>query len=152
MRDDNLTFSALDYFSTLSRARDTFLLNFGADYRRFEDLVNVLHSCWARLGAQRDAQRRSHAGLLLFSNILSRHTVLGFQALSSYQSFLAWLSLRPGLEALLILAKFVDDPDNARIWREREKDRGAYRKAFEGKALTPESLADGEAFRSVLRR
>src|SRR5438876_5102097 len=152
MRDDNLTFSALDYFSTLSRARDTFLLNFGADYRRFEDLVNVLHSCWARLGTQRDAQRRSHAGLLLFSNILSRHTVLGFQALSSYQSFLAWLSLRPGLEALLILGKFADDPANARIWRERERNRDAYQKAFQGKALTPKGLRDAEAFRQVLTR
>ncbi len=152
MRDANLAFSAPDYFATISRARHTFLLNFAADYRRFEELVNALHSCWAGLGKQRGADGRSHAGLLPFSNILSRHTVLGFQALLSYQSFLAWLSFRPGLEALLILGRLGDDPDNARIWRERNTNRDAYMKAFQGRALTPTSLKDGEVFRAVLTR
>jgi len=149
---DQLPFNALDYFATLSRARDTFLLNFGGDYRRFQSLVNTLHGCWARLGTQRDGTGHSHAGLVLFSNILMRHAVLGFQALASYQSFLAWLSVRPGLEALLIVGKFVDSRENARIWRERETDRDAYQRAFQGKALTPKSLEDGEVLRLVLTR
>ncbi len=98
----------LDYIATQVRNRETFLLNFGRDFRIFDSSLTALRSIWARLGNERDASGRSHVGLLPFVNILVRHSFFGFQHIASYQSFLAWLTFRPGLEALLILGKWVD--------------------------------------------
>lgn len=69
------------------------------------------------------------------AGILVRHCMFGFQQLVSYQSFLAWLALRPGLEALLILGKWVDDPRNAKLWKEWDKNPGKYRRTYSGEAL-----------------
>jgi len=90
--------------------------------------------------------------LLPFSNILVRHSVFGFEHLASYQSFLAWLTFRPGLEALLIIGKFVDDSANAAIWKNKEFDFKSYNKAFSGGALESKSLPRSQDFRHVLSR
>ena len=106
----------LDYASKQVRNRETFLLNYGNDFGVFDYIIKALFSNWSRLGKGKDKNGHSHAGLLLFSNILTRHAIFGFQHIASYQSFLAWLTFRPGLEAFLILGKFVEDPKNAKIW------------------------------------
>jgi hypothetical protein len=90
--------------------------------------------------------------LLPFSNILVRHVIFGFEHLSCYQSFPAWLTFRPGLEALLMIGKLVDDPANAKIWLDREVDFKAYRDAFWGKALGSKSLVRSAELRQVLTR
>lgn len=154
MTDDGVRFDfhALDFFATVQRARDTFLLNYGQDFRRFESLANLLHGCWKEFGRTRDAQGRSHAGLLVLAQVLQRHAVLGFQALVSYQSFLTWLTFRPGLEAFLFIGKWVDDPRTASIWSDRATDRKTYRAVFEGDGLRSKSIREFGAFRSVLTR
>jgi len=43
---------------------------------------------------------------------------------------LAWLTFRPGLEALLMTGKFVDVPANADVWKNREADWKAYQEVF----------------------
>lgn len=140
----------LGYAAIQVRNRETFLLNFGNDFRTFEFLLDTLRSVWARLGKERDNHGRSHAGLLVFANVLARHAMFGFQHIASYQSFLAWLTFRPGLEALLILGKLVDDPVNAHIWKQRHTDRNAYQKTFSGQALVSRSLPRSADFREVL--
>jgi hypothetical protein len=142
----------LTYLATQVTNRQVFFLNFASDFRVFETLLGALRSAWSRLGSERDSSGRSHAGLLPFANILVRHTLVGFQHITSYQSFLAWLTFRPGLEALLMIGKFVDDPVNARIWKNRETDSKAYRNTFQGSALESKSLTNSADFRQVLRR
>lgn len=115
---DNMKPDLLGYASTQVKNRETFLLNYGNDFSEFDFLISSLVSIWSRLGKEKDKIGRSHASLLLFSNILTRHVIFGFQHIASYQSFLAWLTFRPGLEAFLILGKFVDNPSNAEIWKE----------------------------------
>jgi hypothetical protein len=95
---------------------------------------------------------RSHVGLLPFVNLLIRHSIFGFQHLAYYQSFLSWLTFRPGLEAFLILGKFVDNPNNAEIWKNKEADLKAYRKVFEGKNLISKTIPKGSDFQQVLSR
>src|SRR5713101_2694800 len=102
----------LRYAATQVRNRETFLLNFGSDFRTFESLLDAFRFVWARVGKERDTTGQSHAGLLVFTNILTRHAIFGFHHIASYQSFLAWLTFRPGLEAFLILGKFADNPIN----------------------------------------
>jgi hypothetical protein len=81
-----------------------------------------------------------------------RHILVGFQHISSYQSFLAWLTFRPGLEALLMIGKFVDDPAKAAVWKNRQGDWTLYQKTFSGGALESNSLPQSAAFRQVLGR
>jgi hypothetical protein len=142
----------LTYLATQVTNREVFFLNFGSDFRAFEILLRDLRSAWSRLGSERDLSGRSHVGLLPFANILVRHTLIGFQHITSYQSFLAWLTFRPGLEALLMIGKFLDDPANAKIWKDRQTDRKAYRNTFEGSALESHSLTNSADFRRVLSR
>jgi len=142
----------LEYAATQVKNRETFLLNYGKDFRTFSYQLGALQDVWSRIGVEKDLQGRSHAGLLLFCSILIRHAILGFQHIATYQSFLAWLTFRPGLEALLILGKFVDNPDNAKIWRDRLVASKAYQKAFSGKSLISKSLPKSSDFREVLTR
>ncbi len=140
----------LSYLATQIGNRQIFLLNFADDFRTFDALFSALRAAWARLGSERDSSGGSHVGLLPFANILARHMLVGFQHLSFYQSFLAWLTLRPGLEALLMIGKFVDDPANAGIWKNRQADWKLYQKTFSGAALESTSLPQSTAFRQVL--
>jgi hypothetical protein len=142
----------LDYVATQVRNRETFLLNYGPDFHTFDSLLSALRSAWARLGSERDISGQSQAGLLPFVNILVRHSIFGFQHIASYQSFLAWLTFRPGLEALLMLGKLLDDPTNADIWRNRKADPDPYKRTFSSRALVSKSLPRSEDFQQVLKR
>jgi len=141
-----------DYYSIQIRNREAFEKNFASDIAVFKALLSRLREVWARVGVTRGVSGQSHVGLLPFSNLLLRHVIFGFENLSCYQSFLAWLTFRPGLEALLMIGKFVDDPANAKIWLEREIDPKAYRQAFWGNALESKSLPRSAEFRQVLTR
>src|SRR5207245_1570391 len=112
------------------RNREVFLLNYAVDFRRFDLLISELQDVWFRVTRERGPEGASHVGLILPSGILVRHCMLAFQQLVSYQSFLAWLAFRPGIEALLVVGKWVDDPKSARIWKERDANRALYTKTF----------------------
>lgn len=142
----------LGYAAIAARNREAFLLNYSGYFGIFERLLNDLASVWARLGKERDTLGRSHAGLVPFINILVRHFTFGFQHIVSYQSFLAWLTFRPGLEAFLILGKFIDDPINAKVWNERNTNKSAYKKAFTGSALISKAIVKSNNFQKVLTR
>jgi hypothetical protein len=139
-----------DYYSVQTKNRAVFQKNFVSDIAVFKVLLSRLQEIWGRVGTVRGLTGQSHVGLLPFSNLLVRHLVFGFEHLSSYQSFLGWLTFRPGLEALLIIGKFVDDVANAKTWREREVNPRAYRQEFSGSALESKSLPRSADFRQVL--
>ncbi len=142
----------LEYAGVLFRNREIFLLNYATDFRRFDLLISELQDVWLRIARVRDTEGASHVGLVLPSGILIRHCMLAFQQLVSYQSFLAWLSFRPGLEALLVAGKWVDEPSTARIWKERDADRALYIKTFSGEGLISTSIERSRDFRRVLSR
>jgi hypothetical protein len=136
--------------------RHTFKLNFADDIAAFDTLFAQLRLAWSLLGAKRDSKGASHTGLLLFSNILIRHTVFGFENLACYQSSLARTTYRAGLEAFLIIGKFLDDPGSAQIWLNRtssqKQDKKAYAKLFNGQALESKAIPRSVALRQVLGR
>ena len=147
-----MKYDLLEYAATQVRNRETFLLNYGKDFGVFSSQLSALLGVWSRIGVEKDLKGQSHAPLLLFFNILRRHAIFGFQHIATYQSFVAWLTFRPGLEALLVLGKFVDNPANAKIWSDRVVDRDAYQKVFWGKSLISKSLPRSSDFRKVLTR
>ncbi len=143
----------IKYISTVNSNFNIFLKNYQDTYLpNFNIIIRSLESIWGRIGKEKDLSGHSHVGLLPFVNLLIRHSIYGFQHIASYQSFLCWLSFRPGLESLLILGKFVDDPNNANIWRNREADPEAYRQTFEGKKLISKMLPRSADFQQVLKR
>jgi hypothetical protein len=143
-----------DYLRIKNANKKGFEQSYSVDLQSFEILLTKLNAMWERLGTTRDAAGRSHVGLLHFANLLQRHSVLGFENIASYQSYLMWPNFRPGLEAFLIIGKVVDDPANAKIWLNRASSNPAHRKAytaaFSGPRLSPKSLSHGNDFREVL--
>src|SRR5580704_2983186 len=119
-----------DYQSAKDSNRKGFEQNYSADVQFFEAANAKLSSIWERLGRTRDKAGHSHAGLLHFANILRRHSLLGFENIATYQSYLMWSNFRAGLEALLIVGKFVDDPANSTIWLNRSSSRTADKNAY----------------------
>jgi hypothetical protein len=101
---------------------------------------------------RRDRNGKAHVSLVPFLLLLQRQAHTAFDVLSADQSYQAWLLLRPGIEAALIIGKWVDDPQNANIWQNRDKDPGAYQKAYTGKALQSAALPSSERIQAVLRR
>ena len=142
----------LEYAADVVRNRETFLLNFPNDFRAFDFMIGGLREVWSRVGVERDRDGHFHTGLLPLVNLLVRHSIFGFQHMAAYQSFLAWLTFRPGLEAFLMLGKWVDDPANAEIWRNRHTDRNAYTRTFSGRGLVSAALPRSEDLRAVLSR
>ncbi len=144
--------SSLEYAARVYQNRQVFLINFGHDYRLFDLLLQRLQSMWIRVARERDSQGHSHLGLLMPATILENHLLLGFDHLTCYQSFLAWPAFRPGLEALLFIGKWVDDPSVVEIWKDRRNHLDEYRRLFSGRGLISQSLPHSAEFRAVLNR
>jgi hypothetical protein len=145
-----------DYQSAKDANKKGFEQNYNGDVQFFEAANTKLSTIWERLGTTRDKTGHSHAGLLHFANILRRHCVLGFENIATYQSYLMWSNFRAGLEALLIIGKFVDAPANAKIWLNRSSnqaaDKKAYSNTFSGQGLRSKSLSRSGDLRDVLTR
>ena len=145
-----------DYQHVKDANRKCFEQNYSDDLHYFEAALTTLRSIWERLGTTRDKTGRSQVGLLPFANILRRHCILGFENLATYQSYLMWSNFRAGLEAFLIIGKFVDDPANAKIWLNRNSnqaaDKKAYSDTFSGQGLRSKSFSRSSDLRDVLTR
>jgi hypothetical protein len=145
-----------EYLHAKDVNRRSFEQNNSADVQFFDAANARWGSIWARLGTTRDKAGQSHVGLLHFANTLRRHCILGFENIATYQSYLMWSNFRAGLEALLIVGKFVDDPANSRIWSNRNSnqtaDKKAYSATFSGQGLRSSSLSRSRDLRDVLTR
>jgi hypothetical protein len=140
------------YRATLALNREVFLIAqrdfvkvFSAADENFGELFEVL-------GMTRDAEAKSHVAFIPFVALLQRQCRVAFEAIAAFQSYLAWLLLRPGIEALLIMGKWIDDPGFAEIWKARHQDWKAYSKAYSGPALQSRSLPNSDRFQSVLSK
>jgi hypothetical protein len=142
----------LDYHANLAANRDVFLLNYGQELALFEETISILDDLMRVVGDGRDAQGHTHVGLLPFLMLMVRQAFNAFEAFSNYQSYQAWTSLRPFLESALMIGKWMDDPKNAHIWRDRDKNRKAYNDTYWEQNIISKSLANCEVIRSALTR
>lgn len=141
----------LEYRSALAYNRDVFSIEHGDLLKAFVAIDDNFRALIELPRTRRDRNRKAHVSLVPLILLLRRQAHSAFDVLSADQSYQAWLLLRPGIEAALIIGKWVDDPQNAKIWQDRNKDPGAYKKAYTGKALRSASLPGSERIQEVLR-
>jgi hypothetical protein len=142
----------LNFHANLTANREIFLLNFGDELSAYEQTNTALLNLIKAIGQYRDLEGHSHVGILPFLMIMSRQGLNAFEALSTYRSYQAWVTLRPCLECALIMGKWFDSPTSAKIWSNRNKDRKTYQKEYSGKALISKSLEGSKQIRKVLTR
>jgi hypothetical protein len=140
----------LEYRSVLAYNRDVFLIEHSDLLKTFIAIDNNFETLIRLPQTRRDRDGNSHVSLAPLILLLRRQAYSAFDVLSADQSYHAWLLLRPGIEAALIIGKWVDDPQNAKIWQDREKDPGAYQRTYIGKFLRSASLTGSERIQTVL--
>ena len=142
----------LEYRSALAYNREVFLIERSEMMKAFSAIDEVFLKLIEYPRTMRDLDGASHVSLVPFILLLQRQSRAAFEALSVFQSYQAWVLLRPGIEAVLIVGKWVDDPSSAQIWKNRVQDRRAYQKEYTGKALRSRSLPDSDRIQGVLSK
>jgi hypothetical protein len=74
-----------------------------------------------------------------------------FQCFTVFQSYQAWVILRPSIESALIMGKWLDDIENVEIWKEHKGDWQKYNKIYSGKSLASKSLPQSSRIQQVLK-
>jgi hypothetical protein len=142
----------LRYRSALAYNREVFLIEHSEFVKALSSLDNNFNIFLDVLSTMRDPDRKSYVSLIPFVLLLQRQSRAAFEALTAFQSYLAWVLFRPGIEALLIIGKWVDDPASAKIWQNRKEDWKGYKSAYSGKALISTSLPSSGRIQRVLSK
>jgi hypothetical protein len=142
----------LEYRSRLAYNREIFLIEHGALVKAFGFIDENFMELIEFPRTMRDANKKSHVSLMPFLLLMQRQSRAAFESFAVYQAYQAWVLLRPGVEALLMVGKFLDDPKFADLWQNRKKDPDAYRKAVSGKKLRSVGLPASDKIQSVLSR
>ena len=142
----------LEYRAALARNRDIFLIEHGRLLKAFSCILENFEPMFERLSTARDLSGKSQVSLIPFVALLQRQVTAAFEAFASFQSFHGWVIVRPGIEAALVVGKFIDDRKFFEIWMNRIADRKAYRKSFTGAALISKSLPSSASIQAVLSK
>jgi hypothetical protein len=142
----------LRYHSALAYNREVFLLEHAQYVKVFSQIDDNFASLIEPLARRRDAKGKSLVSLIPFVFLIQRQCRSAFEAFSAFQGYQAWLLLRPGIEAFLIVGKWIDDPGLAKTWEKRRDDWRAYQKAYSGPALRSNSLPNSDQIQSVLSK
>jgi hypothetical protein len=142
----------LQYRAAQAYNAEVFLLQHGEYFRTFDAIDKNFSALVEPLSTLRDGDGKSYVGLIPFVFLLQRQSRAAFEALSTFQSYQGWVLLRPGIEAVLIIGKWVDDPENAKIWASRREDWRTYQKAYSSQALCSKRLPSSSAIRRALTK
>jgi len=138
------------YRADIHRNREIFLIQRQYAFHAFAGVIDYFDSIGRRVQNGRDANGKSHIGLLPFILLAQRQAMNAFELLSSHRSYDAWLSFRPSLECVLMCGKWVDDPKNAELWSQRKERKDEYSKSFSGKKFRSKSLPRSDELQTVL--
>src|SRR5450755_4018992 len=142
----------LHYRAAQAYNREVFLLQHGDYVRTFDAIDTNFNVLVQPLSTLRDSNGKSYVALIPFVFLLQRQSRAAFEAFSTFQSYQGWVLFRPGIESVLIIGKWVDDPDTAKIWANRQEDCRSYQKAYSGQALCSKSLPASAAIRRALTK
>ncbi len=142
----------LEDHAVRSTNREIFLLNFREELSAFAETIGRLESISRVVSKARDDKGHTHVSLLPWLMIMNRQFLNSFESISGFRSYDGWALLRPAVEASLIIGKWMDDPEFAHVWENKEENRKAYKKAYEGKALISHSLPNSKNIRYVLSK
>jgi hypothetical protein len=142
----------LKYRSSLAYNREVFLIEHGAMMKAFDQIDQNFIELVEFPQKMRDVKGKSYPSLIPFLLLFQRQSRAAFESCAVFQAYQAWVLLRPGVEALLIVGKFIDDRKFVTIWQNRKQDPEAYRRAFSGRNLRSTHLASSDKFQKVLSR
>jgi hypothetical protein len=142
----------LHYRASQAYNREVFLVQHSDYLRMFDLLDKTFAKLIEPLCTLRDKDGKSHIAPIPFVFLLQRQSRAAFEAFATFQSYQGWVLLRPGIEAVLIIGKWVDDPENAKIWLARKDDRRSYQNTYSGQALCSKSLPYAAAIRRALSK
>jgi hypothetical protein len=142
----------IEYRSSLAANREVFLLNYREEFHAFSETDALLYRMAGLLAtahAEAGYTQLSYVPLLF---ILKRQALNAFEAVSAFQGYQGWATLRSGIEAALVSGKWIEDPAIAQVWRDPEQHKTAYIKNYSGKGLVSSALPHSEEFRELLNR
>jgi hypothetical protein len=142
----------LRYRSSLAYNREIFLIEHGSIFKEFSTIDENFVELAKFPQRMRDTQGESYASMVPFLLLLQRQSRAAFESFAVYQAYQAWVVLRPGVEALLMIGKFLDDPKLVGIWQDRREHPAAYRRAFSGKELRSVGLPASDKIQAVLSK
>lgn len=121
-------------------------------YRAFDVSVLAFALLADLLRDGRDINGRTHVSLAPLFFIFQRQAMAAYSALATNQAFLAWGLVRPGIEAALMIGKWVDDKGHADVWSNREANKKTYSTLFQGKGLQSAALPRSAPIQGALSR
>lgn len=144
------TFS--EYLDAIERNRSLFRETSPEIHRAFEISVVAFGRLADQLREGRDANGKTHVSLGPLFFIFQRQAMAAYVALATNQAFLAWGLIRPGVEAALVIGKWVDDKAHADVWSNRAANRKAYTELYQGKGLQSVALPRSAVIQGALSR
>ena len=142
----------LGFRGAVERNRATFALQHAFAFHAFFGLCECIDGAGRRVQTGRNAAGKSLVSLLPFLLLAQRQAMNSFETLTTFRSYDAWMLLRPGIESVLIMGKWIDDPENAAIWGSRATRKTEYIKTFSGKGLISLALPRAAELKAVLDR
>jgi hypothetical protein len=141
----------LDFHSVVSRNALAFALS-----RRwaFDAMAKVVHSIdeiSTLVTTTFDPNRKTVVSLAMPLSVFRRQVLVAFEMFASFRCHQAWLLFRPGLEAMLIGGKWLDDKSTVQVWKRRREDPDTYRKTFSGKSLRSKCLPSSTQIQDALK-
>lgn len=139
------------YRNVLTQNRELFLLKFPNVFRDFVRL-DMLFVKAAEISKLRNANKENNAGFIPLVNVMRRQTVNAFESLACMQADQAWVIFRPAIEAALVMGKWMDNPSDCEVWKNRHQHVKEYKDKFWGKGVVSHSLPRAADLRAVLTR
>ena len=99
----------LEYRGTIEYNRDFFLLNRAWALHALSTTDSGFARLLELLRDRRGPEGKSRVSFIPFLLLMQRQARSSFERLSSFQSYEAWVLLRPCLESALILGKWTED-------------------------------------------
>lgn len=141
----------IEYRSILQRNGEIFLLNFKEEFTAFGETDLYFEKFGQIISTQRMRNGKTLLGLIPLLMIMQRQYRNAFQSISVFQSYQAWVLLRPAIESALVMGKWLDDLRNFDVWKQHEGNWKNYQKIYQGKNLVSESLPDSSEIQKVLK-
>lgn len=148
-------YDILAWRGMLDRCREQFLLDYKAEIESFDDVDQLFPHFSRAAGKIQVATARQKYDLAPFIQVMQVHARAAFELLAGGQSHLAWPVLRSFVEALLVMGKWIEDPQHAVVWHSRHAGKSArkeYQEIYGGSGTRAESLPHEEVLRGVAGR
>jgi len=142
----------LEFHSMVERNSLAFALSRKWAFDAMARLISSIDVVCSIVSLGKDPSGKTIVSLLELLSVFRRQALVAFELFSSFRAHQAWLLFRPGLEALLIGGKWLDDKATVEVWKNRRDDAKAYVAVFTRKALRSNCMPNSARLVDVLAR